>query len=137
MVPYADPATRREYGRRYNKIWDTANKEKRQEYKYRYRRPDLRHCMHCQELHSDRRWKCPSCGISAKGPRAPRKSQALAPVGTCPICLCMAKLVRDHDHKTGLHRGLICDGCNRGLGFFRDSPLFLRGAIVYLKKARP
>ena len=38
----------------------------------------------------------------------------------------------DHDHKNGSLRGLLCHGCNTGLGAFDDSPEFLRKAIRYL-----
>ncbi len=40
----------------------------------------------------------------------------------------------DHDHKTGKVRGLLCQGCNTGLGGFRDNPKYLLGAVSYLKK---
>jgi hypothetical protein len=39
----------------------------------------------------------------------------------------------DHDHVTGLFRGLLCADCNFGLGRFRDNPTFLTNAIQYLK----
>jgi hypothetical protein len=38
----------------------------------------------------------------------------------------------DHDHVTGKVRGFLCNGCNRGIGFLKDSPDVVRGALEYL-----
>jgi hypothetical protein len=38
----------------------------------------------------------------------------------------------DHCHVTGKIRGLLCDLCNRGLGYFKDNPKTLQNAIKYL-----
>lgn len=39
----------------------------------------------------------------------------------------------DHDHKTGVIRGLLCVKCNMGLGYFDDSEHSLQSAIEYLQ----
>ena len=47
----------------------------------------------------------------------------------------MARLAVDHDHETSLVRGLLCLNCNRGLGYFKNSPALLRKAADYLERA--
>lgn len=42
----------------------------------------------------------------------------------------------DHCHNTGTVRGLLCNGCNLGLGSFKDSQKSLENAIEYLKQLR-
>lgn len=56
--------------------------------------------------------------------------------GSCqkPISFFSSHL--DHDHKTGKVRGILCRGCNNGLGHFDDSLEKLLNAIVYLKKTQ-
>lgn len=43
------------------------------------------------------------------------------------------KLFIDHCHSTGNIRGLLCNSCNSGLGFFKDNCDFMLFAIEYLK----
>lgn len=54
---------------------------------------------------------------------------------SCDICLAPIddRTGRtDHDHSTGMPRGLLCDPCNRGLGHFKDDAQALARAIDYL-----
>jgi hypothetical protein len=56
--------------------------------------------------------------------------------GACAICKRPSpdgrRLHIDHDHSTGLVRGLLCHDCNRGLGIFKDSHVILKAAVKYL-----
>ena len=57
--------------------------------------------------------------------------------GKCCICKKIpdGQILRlDHDHNTGKIRGLLCNHCNIGLGYFRDNIESLKNAAVYLKK---
>ena len=42
------------------------------------------------------------------------------------------KLAVDHDHKTGMVRGLLCSTCNEILGHYRDDPRALMRLAEYL-----
>ena len=62
--------------------------------------------------------------------------------GLCAICFKKEKYIGtggkvmrlsvDHDHTTGKIRGLLCNSCNRALGFLLDDPEVTNSATKYL-----
>jgi hypothetical protein len=61
--------------------------------------------------------------------------------GRCAICRSDTPLGRgrwhiDHDHVTGQFRGLLCNNCNRGIGYFGDDDATLSAAAEYIARHR-
>lgn len=56
--------------------------------------------------------------------------------GLCAICReeLGYRAAIDHDHETGVIRGLLCFHCNVAIGHMRDNTDRLRAAIAYLEK---
>lgn len=61
------------------------------------------------------RGKCGICNKDMKWPEK-RRGQGLDVVAV------------DHNHDTGAVRGLLCNACNKGIGFFKDCPDLLEKA---------
>ena len=60
--------------------------------------------------------------------------------GRCAVCGKLASSETrafsvDHDHRSGLIRGALCDSCNFGLGSLDDSIPVLERAISYLRRS--
>jgi hypothetical protein len=58
--------------------------------------------------------------------------------GRCAICGAdeaggKGRFHVDHDHATGVIRGLLCHACNLGIGMLRDNPDLMRAAIRYVQ----
>lgn len=60
--------------------------------------------------------------------------------GVCAICEApepqnhrLSHLCVDHDHGTGAVRGLLCNTCNRAVGFIRDNPDRAKRMMDYLQ----
>ena len=58
----------------------------------------------------------------------------------CAIChkpfISEVKMHIDHCHKTSKFRGLLCQPCNQGIGFFFDDPQLLQSAAAYLERTK-
>lgn len=65
--------------------------------------------------------------------------EALLAVEACEVCgsprgtAWHERLRIDHCHAGGGVRGVLCNGCNVGIGHFRNSPARLRAAADYLE----
>lgn len=93
-----------------------------------------RHCRSCRTLDA-KIWRLKTIyGLTLNQ----SEKMFAAQEGKCWICLrefseTLTPCV-DHDHATGEIRGLLCNGCNSGLGQFRDSVDVILRAIEYLQK---
>ena len=55
--------------------------------------------------------------------------------GKCDICYKnFNRLAVDHNHTTGLVRGLLCYKCNVGIGLLQDNINILKNSVLYLEK---
>lgn len=96
-----------------------------------------------------RRPTCMDCRRDIIDRQAPRTNQARemerkrpkkGEPFKCPICAkrtivgVTAKIVADHNHRTGDIRDFICDSCNTGLGRFQNGKDCVRNLLEYLKE---
>jgi hypothetical protein len=110
-----------------------ANRKKRAEHFLAYSREYQRkHRAKFTEARRHRRY-----GLTLGQIEAMLESQQ----GACAICRrakpTIKKLCVDHCHSSHVVRGILCDGCNRGLGAFADNPDWLLAAADYLKRFNP
>ena len=141
-------AHKRECRERWEK-WRAANPEKvkaqRKRYYLRNREQLLAKAAEWHRTHPAHRRN----RVLAKWNLTPGRYQALldGQDGVCAICGKRPEkpLTVDHDHRccASGHSccgkcicGLLCDPCNRGLGYLQDSPRLLRKAAEYLERKR-
>jgi hypothetical protein len=90
-------------------------------------------CKPCYSLYIHERQMRKVFGITTDTYNAISQIQG----GRCAICQHQPRKMRlavDHDHKTGMIRGLLCRNCNQKiLGSVRDSLEVLRRAVAYLE----
>lgn len=102
-----------------------------------------RRCIWCGEddpaRFARRGKRCASCKAKSRSPAGCSARQAYAQIerqgGMCAICtLPMPSPQSDHDHATGLFRGMLCRSCNVILGKEKDSPDRLRARAKELRR---
>src|SRR3990167_6199459 len=125
----------KEYARAYNakfpgnctarlKIWRSENREKNRATKKAWRNKNKEKVRHWKKKRK--------YGISLIGTNELLVMQG----GLCAIC---GKDIKnnfhiDHDHLSKKVRGLLCPGCNIGIGHLKESIPVLNGAIAYIQK---
>jgi len=121
---------RKRYCKEYNKVWYQKNKERR-----------LKEVAEYVKANPDKvekwllKFRCKKYGLTVQQYLDLKIKQN----NLCAICQQPNKSERcdfhiDHDHRTGKVRGLVCNNCNRGLGYFADNPIVLRLAASYLEQ---
>lgn len=93
------------------KVWQESNPDKRKAQRLKVHGLDL---SDFQDMLIAQNGRCAICGYSD-----------MSNPNVFPLV--------DHCHKTGKVRGLLCMGCNQGLGKFRDDAGALMAAAVYVK----
>ena len=94
----------------FNKVWYKANKEKKQDYSLKYN-----HGISLDQYNMMLQAQNHLCYICGKNDQN-------------------IMLSVDHNHKTGKIRSLLCDKCNRGLGYFNDSLELIKKVAEYLEE---
>lgn len=110
--------------RKYNKSWRKNNLERARvrEKAYRERTLERERSQHRKRLY----------GLTPEQ----YDEMLAAQGGKCAICRSEFDGTPhvDHDHATGKVRGLLCNGCNRCLGFANDNQQTLERAAAYLRR---
>lgn len=86
-------------------------------------------CKTCRAVESRAGHLMRSYGIT----EAEREEMIAAQGGVCVICQEAPAEHVDHDHQTGKVRGVLCFGCNAGIGQLKDRPDVIRRAAAYVE----
>lgn len=70
-------------------------------------------------------------GLTSREARAFKEGKA------CELCGATEDLAVDYCHTRGKIRGVLCQPCNKGLGFFRDNPELMERAAEYVRRHSP
>lgn len=128
------------FGKEYKAAWHQAHKEKRNEKarEYYYLNKEKLNAKSRKFYAKNKAKKLDDCRKKKYGITADEyQSMLVSQNGVCAICkkkcTCGRSLAVDHNHETGLVRGLLCSKCNRAIGLFDDSYELLLVAANYLQ----
>ena len=111
-------ATKRDQRRETTRLWDEAHPEQKQRNNRisRLRRYGLTEDQYL-DLKTKQDNRCAICGVVPDSTNGPTHDGFHI----------------DHCHVSGRVRGLLCGGCNTGIGMLKDSETILHSAIEYLR----
>ena len=105
---------------------------RKRKYPEEYQNPELRRKRKRKHKKQTGAWLRHEYGLTIEAYQAMKSGQG----DVCAICRHpFDPLNVDHCHDTGRVRGLLCRGCNIGLGAFKDRPERLAAAISYLRRS--
>lgn len=133
--------TAEEKERKRQKDYYDKNRQKRIDYSVQYRKKHIEKARqynkryYYNNLKADRICKIKNAyGLEFED----MKKMYIAQQGCCAICstrfTCRKDINVDHNHSTGQIRQLLCKDCNRGIGIFKENPIFLHRAAEYINK---
>jgi len=122
-MPYVNPEDMIAYQRQYRQ----KHRKKRLAYMKAWRSHHPR-TTYCRQY-----WRLKKYKVSPQDVERQLKAQNYT-CAVCPRHIVEQSCRVDHDHRTGKFRALLCSWCNRGLGFFGDSPIQLHAAAAYLER---
>ena len=103
-----------------------------------------RRCRRCSALRSrtwraSNRLKARSYNRGTWAPGEPERAEAVRAVATrCEVCGTTEPGKMgwqcDHDHATGLFRGILCNHCNKAAGHLKDNPAVVDALAAYLRR---
>jgi hypothetical protein len=127
----------------HNRKWNRDNKESHAQYNREYYQANKEHIVQQTKAYAQtpigregarKRARKHTYGLTHDAFLVMLQSQD----GRCAIC---EKVFTDgvpphldHCHKTGSVRGILCQHCNSGIGFLKDSPDIVSRALAYLNK---
>lgn len=124
-MPFKDKVKAKTYHKKYWASWYAKNKAYRvAQVKVLNRAGHLKKRYNLtpeqyQEILESQNYRCAICG---KHEKDNKKGKVQTPLSV------------DHCHTKGSNRGLLCNTCNLGLGYFKDKTEFLLKAVDYLHK---
>ncbi|MFF4406969.1 endonuclease VII domain-containing protein [Streptomyces sp. NPDC001404] len=141
--------------REYAKQWDKRKRQERRELKNPPVSLGFKRCRGCGETKPHSEWhrnaaapdglstRCKACkAVAGRAGHLQRKyglteaelRELVEQQGrVCVICLAAVPEHVDHDHATGVVRGVLCFSCNAALGQFKDRPDVMRRAAAYVE----